>query len=51
MEHVLVTLGIVLLIVAICREVTCWYFKFNAMVAALMTEIRDLLKTRPLERT
>jgi hypothetical protein len=50
MEHVLVTLGIVLLIVAICREVTCWYFKFNAMVA-LMTEIRDLLKTRPLERT
>ena len=49
MEHVLVTLGIVLLIVAICREVTCWYFKFNAMVG-LMTEIRDLLKSRPLEQ-
>jgi hypothetical protein len=50
MEHVLVTLGIVLLVVIICREVTCWYFKFNAMVE-LMTEIRDLLKSRPLERT
>lgn len=47
MESALVTIGIVLIIVAICREITCWYFKFSAMVT-LMTEIRDLLKSRPV---
>ena len=45
MVDFLVYLGIVLLILAICREITCWYFKFNAVVN-LLTEIRDSLKAR-----
>jgi hypothetical protein len=40
---VIVVIGIVICIVAMCREITCWYFKFNEMLS-VMTEIRNLLK-------
>jgi uncharacterized membrane protein len=29
---VIVVIGIVICIVAMCREITCWYFKFNEML-------------------
>mgnify|MGYP001606616853 CR=1 FL=1 len=50
MENVLIMIGVVILIIAICREITCWYFKFTAMLA-VMTEIRDLLKSGRMERS
>ncbi len=46
MGNVLLTVGVVVLVIAVCREITCWYFKFNAIVE-LLTEIRDLLKGKP----
>lgn len=48
MENVLIAIGIGLLIFAVRREITCWYFKFNAMVK-LLTEIRDLMRSRPAQ--
>lgn len=45
MDNTLFVLVIVLLVVAVIRELTCWYFKFSAILERL-TEIRDLLKDR-----
>lgn len=45
MGEALVVIGVSILIFAICREIVCWYFKFNAILSTL-TEIRDLLKNR-----
>jgi hypothetical protein len=36
---------IVIVIFLVCREIVCWYFKFNQNVA-LLTEIRDLLAAK-----
>ena len=44
MENAFVVIALALLILAICREITCWYFKFNAMLE-VMTETRDTLAT------
>ncbi len=45
MGNTLIAVGIVLLVIAVIRELICWYFKFNAILDRL-TEIRDLLKVR-----
>jgi ABC-type uncharacterized transport system permease subunit len=42
----LIYLVIFLLILLICREISCWYFKINKTIAVL-EEIRDLLKYPP----
>jgi hypothetical protein len=44
MGNVLAVLLLILLVIAIIRELTCWYFKFSLMVQRL-TEIRDILET------
>jgi len=45
MGEALVGIAVALVVFLICREIVCWYFKYNAMVA-LLTEIRDLLKVK-----
>ena len=42
MENTLVVIGLVILVIAVCREITCWYFKYTHMLH-MLTEIRDLL--------
>ena len=36
---------IVVVIKLVCREIVCWYFKFNQSIA-ILTEIRDLLAAK-----
>ncbi len=45
MENVLIGLAVFLVILLICREITCWYLKTTAMLETLQ-EIRELLKAR-----
>ena len=53
---VVVDIGIVVLVIAVIREVVCWYLKLNAILVVLI-EIRDLLKKQsaktsiPAQRT
>jgi hypothetical protein len=42
---ILGVLAITIIIFLICRELVCWYFKFNQMIALLET-IRDRLPKR-----
>ena len=52
----LVTIGIVVIVIAVIREVVCWYLKLNAILVVL-TEIRELMKKQsantsiPAQRT
>jgi len=43
MENVVLAIVLTLIVVLILREITCWYFKFNAILECL-TEIRDILR-------
>lgn len=40
---VIVGLLVIAVVVLICREIACWYFKINHTITVL-EEIRDLLK-------
>ncbi len=47
--YVIVALAIIVLIFLICREIVCWYFKYNAMVhelAAIRVATVDQVKTQ-----
>jgi hypothetical protein len=43
MENALLGLAAVVLLLVLCREITCWYLKINATLVVLK-EIRDLLQ-------
>ncbi len=43
---VIVALGVMLLFFLLGRELICWYFKVNQIVA-LLEDIRDSLKNKP----
>jgi len=43
MENVVLAIVLTLIVVLILREITCWYFKFNAILECL-NEIRDILR-------
>jgi hypothetical protein len=42
----IVALGVMLLFFLLGRELICWYFKVNQIVA-LLEDIRDSLKNKP----
>ena len=44
--YVLVSVVVILVISLILREVVCWYWKINNIVA-LLTEILDILRKEP----
>ena len=39
---IIITLGIVLIVFLVCREITCWYWKINEALEVLY-DIRDSL--------
>ena len=43
MEKALLVIAIFLVVLLVCREITCWYLKINETLAVLR-EIRDLLR-------
>ncbi len=46
-EPILIYLFVGFLVFLLARELACWYWKINQSIS-LLTEIRDLLKRRPL---
>jgi len=45
MDKGYVVIIVVFIIFLVCREITCWYFKFNRMVE-LLEEINEKLATK-----